>query len=155
MSLKKVIALNTIHITVTPGEHGDKATGKAPKKPETMEIKPGTNFMVETEKKDGQKKSQYDELNDAKAIRDWSSEDERALRNMQHVVGEYDPEQSGSSDDDAKKIAGASATNDAVIDDGKSSLAGVKTTEPGMTTTAAVSSTDSGKAGKSAVASAV
>lgn len=155
MAQRKVIALNTVHRTIEPGKH--KTADSPAVKPKTQEIKPGTNFLADDEPKEGRAKSEYQELKDAKAIRDWSRADEEALRRMSHVLGEYSTDELG---DDAGKLSGASATND-----GTNALTGVKTegpdavkqtanqtasgtvtdvstTKPGETTTAAVESTN-------------
>jgi hypothetical protein len=168
MAQKKVIALNTIQLTTKPGKH--KTADSPAVKPELMTIKPGTNFMVDDEPEEGKSRSKYQELKDAKAIRDWSREDEEALRRMSHVVGEYSSDELG---DNALKLSGASATND-----GTDALTGVKsegpdatkttatetasgtvtdvaTTKAGETTTAAVESTNKTAAKKDAVNSAV
>jgi len=83
----KVIALNTIVITTSEGQRGDRAKGDPGVRPQTMTIPPGTTFMADTVKHRGQAKSQYDELMAAKAIRDWSEEDEAALNRLSNVVG--------------------------------------------------------------------
>lgn len=168
MAQKKVIALNTIQRTIKPGKH--KTADSPAVKPELQTINPGTNFMVEDTPAEGRSKSEYQELKDAKAIRDWSQQDEDALRRMSHVVGEYSTDELG---DNAGKLSGQSATND-----GTNALTGVKsegpdatkgtatetasgsvtdvgTTKAGETTTAAVESTNNKTSKSAAVNSAV
>lgn len=75
---KKVVALVTIHKTVTAGVAGDKNAGIAPKKPKIMEIEPGTIMMVGPD--------EYKELKALKAIRDYTETDLKAYEKMGLVV---------------------------------------------------------------------
>lgn len=104
---KKVVALVTIHRTVTPGKPGDKNAGIAPTKPKVLEIEPGTIMMVG--------KDEYNELKALKAIRDYTEEELKAYEKMGLVVNtdtimqSDGTEQSESADKAAEERAALAA----------------------------------------------
>lgn len=83
----KVIALNVIQRTIKAGEYGDRARGIPGTKPEIQTIDPGAVFMASNETKPGHRRSEYDELLAAGAIRDYTQADHAVFSRLSNVIG--------------------------------------------------------------------
>lgn len=83
----KVIALNVIQRTIKAGEYGDRARGIPGTKPEIQTIEPGAVFMASNEVKAGHRRSEYDELLAAGAIRDYTQADHAVFSRLSNVIG--------------------------------------------------------------------
>lgn len=127
----KVIALNVIQRTIKAGEYGDRARGIPGTKPEIQTIEPGAVFMASNEVKAGHRRSEYDELLAAGAIRDYTQADHAVFSRLSNVIGggEFEDEEGTAQvtqkvikpKKPAKEVEAAAAAEAAGSDAGKGS----------------------------------
>ena len=127
---KKVIAVHTIVRAVRPGENGDPKNNVPAKRPRTQTIEPSTVFMASTDE-DDDGVSEYKDLLQRGAVRDWTKEDEKELRRMSTTVGNVEDEEA---------VAAAASTD--------ASSGSVKTSANAGTTTTGSRATGTGASGK-------
>lgn len=88
----RVIALNTIHRTVEPGDPGDKNKGIAPKKPKVEILKAGDVFETSG--------VELEELKEAGAIRKWTPRTAAGEAKINALLSDQDKEDDDEWDED-------------------------------------------------------